>query len=159
MVPLVVAAVEKATLWACVGSLTPWLWLGSLTPWAWVGSLTPWLCDGICAVLSATVCAPPASPSTVPSMPEAPAVLDQPGPSRAPVSGVDDGGGVTQRHADVPQRGQGARTRQLPQPVAAVAGAVIDLSRDEQPDLVVVPQRLHRQPRQLRERADTNQLA
>ena len=32
MLPLVVAAVEKATLWACVGSLTPWLWLGSLTP-------------------------------------------------------------------------------------------------------------------------------
>src|SRR6516164_11165223 len=31
MLPLVVAAVEKATLWACVGSLTPWLWVGSLT--------------------------------------------------------------------------------------------------------------------------------
>jgi hypothetical protein len=86
-------------------------------------------------------------------------VLNQPRPSPAPVSGVDDGGGIPQRHADVPQRGKGARSRQLAQPVAAVAGAVIDLGRHEQADLVVVPQRLNRQPRQLRERADTDQLA
>jgi len=86
-------------------------------------------------------------------------VLDQPRPSRARISGVDDGGGIPQRHADVPQRGKGTRSRQLAQPVAAVAGAVIDLGRHEQADLVVVPQRLNRQPRQLRERADTDQLA
>jgi len=86
-------------------------------------------------------------------------VLDQPRPSRAPVSGVDDGGGILQRHADVPQRGQGARPRQLAQPVAAVAGAIIDLDRHEQADLVVVPQRLNRQAGQLGERADTDQLA
>jgi hypothetical protein len=86
-------------------------------------------------------------------------VPDQPRPPRAPVSGVDDGGGILQRHADVPQRGQGLRPRQLAQPVAAVAGAIIDLGRHEQADLVIVPQRLHRQPRQLGERANTDQLA
>ena len=86
-------------------------------------------------------------------------MLDQPRPSRAPISSVDDGGDILQRHADVPQRGQGARSRQLAQPVAAVAGAIIDLDRHEQADLVIVPQRLNRQPRQLRERADTDQLA
>src|SRR5215468_6145796 len=75
MLPFVVAPVEKFMLWVWVGSLTPWLWLGSLTAWAWVGSLTPWPCAGICAVISVTVCAPPAAPSTVPSMPEAPAVM------------------------------------------------------------------------------------
>ena len=86
-------------------------------------------------------------------------MLDQPRPPRGPISGVDDGGRIPQRHADVPQRGKGARSQQLAQPVAAVAGAVIDLGRHEQADLVIVPQRLHRQPRQLRERADTDQLA
>ena len=90
---------------------------------------------------------------------QAPAVLDQPRPSRAPVSGIDDGGDILQRHSDVPQRGKGSRPRQLTQPVTAVAGAIIDLGRHEQPDLVVVPQRLNRQPRQLRERAYTDQLA
>jgi len=86
-------------------------------------------------------------------------VLDQPRPPRASISGVDDGGDILQRHADVPQRGKGARSRQLAQPVAAVAGATIDLDWHEQADLVVVPQRLNRQPRQLRERADTHQFA
>jgi len=86
-------------------------------------------------------------------------VLNQPRPPRGAISGVDDGGGIPQRHADIPQRGKGARSRQLAQPVAAVAGAVIDLGRHEKADLVVVPQRLNRQPRQLRERADTDQLA
>ena len=86
-------------------------------------------------------------------------MLDQPRSSRASISGVDDGGDILQRHADVPQRGKGARSRQLAQPVAPVAGAIIDLDRHEQADLVVVPQRLNRQPRQLRERADTDQLA
>src|SRR5262249_6618894 len=75
MLPLVVAPVEKLMLWPWVGSLTPWLWVGSLTTWLWVGSLTPWPCAGICAVISVTVCAPPAAPSTVPSMPEAPAAM------------------------------------------------------------------------------------
>jgi hypothetical protein len=86
-------------------------------------------------------------------------VLDQPSSSRASISGVNDGGDILQRHADVPQSGKGARSRQLAQPVAAVAGAIIDLNRHEQADLVVVPQRLNRQPRQLGERADTDQLA
>jgi hypothetical protein len=86
-------------------------------------------------------------------------VLSQPSPSRAPVSGVDDGGDIPQRHTDIPQRGKGACSRQLAQPVAAVAGAIIDLGRHEQADLVIVPQRLNRQPRQLPERADTDQLA
>jgi hypothetical protein len=86
-------------------------------------------------------------------------VLDQPRSSRARISGVDDGGSIPQRHADVPQRGKGTRSRQLAQPVAAVAGAVIDLGWHEQAYLVVVPQRLNCQPRQLRERADTDQLA
>jgi hypothetical protein len=39
------------------------------------------------------------------------------------------------------------------------AAAVIDFGRHEQAGLVAVPQRLHRQSRQLRERADTDQLA
>src|SRR5262249_62330445 len=78
MLPLVVAPVEKLMLWAWVGSLTLWLWVGSLTPWAWVGSLTPWPWAGICATSSATVCVPPAAPSTAPSMPEAPAVMRLP---------------------------------------------------------------------------------
>jgi len=86
-------------------------------------------------------------------------VLDQPSSSRASISGVNDGSDILQRHADVPQSGKGARSRQLAQPVAAVAGAIIDLNRHEQADLVVVPQRLNRQPRQLGERADTDQLA
>jgi hypothetical protein len=86
-------------------------------------------------------------------------VLEQPRPPRSPISGVDDGGDIPQWHADIPQRGEGARSRQLTQPVAAVAGAVIDLVRHEQADLVVVPQRLNCQPRQLRERADTDQVA
>jgi hypothetical protein len=66
-------------------------------------------------------------------------MLNQPRPSRASIRGVDDGGDILQRHADVPQRGQGARSRQLAQPVAAVAGAIIDLDGHEQADLVVVP--------------------
>ena len=37
-------------------------------------------------------------------------------PARAAVGGVDDGGDVLQRHADVPQRGQGPRPRQLASP-------------------------------------------
>jgi hypothetical protein len=86
-------------------------------------------------------------------------VLDQARSSRASISGVDDGGDIVQRHADVPQRGEGARSRQLAQPVAAVAGAIIDLDWHEQAGLVVVPQRLNRQPRQLAEGADTDQLA
>jgi hypothetical protein len=86
-------------------------------------------------------------------------VLGEQGSSRGPVSGVDDGGRIGQGRADVPQRGQGARPRQLAQPVPAVAGTVVDLGRHQQADLVVVPQRLHRQPRQLRERADTDQLS
>ncbi|HXN61687.1 MAG TPA: hypothetical protein VN886_14680 [Acidimicrobiales bacterium] len=86
-------------------------------------------------------------------------MLDQARSSRASISGVDDGGDIVQRHADVPQRGEGARSRQLAQPVAAVAGAIIDLDRHEQAGLVVVPQRLNRQPRQLAEGADTDQLA
>ena len=86
-------------------------------------------------------------------------MLSQPRSPRRPVGGIDDGGGIPQRHADIPQRGKGARSRQLAQPVAAVAGAFIDLGRHEQADLVIVPQRLNRQPRQLREYADTDQLA
>jgi hypothetical protein len=85
-------------------------------------------------------------------------VLYQPRPSRTSISCVDDGGDILQGHADVPQRGKGARSWQLAQPVAAVAGAIIDLDRHEQADLVVMPQRLNRQPRQLRKRADTDQL-
>ena len=86
-------------------------------------------------------------------------MLDQPRPSRASISGVNDGSDILQRHADVSQRGKGARSRQLAQPIAAVAGAIIDLDRHQQAELVVVPQRLNRQTRQLRKRADTDQLA
>ena len=73
-------------------------------------------------------------------------MLGQPRPSRASIGGGDDGGDILQRHADVPQCGKGPRSRQLAQPVAAVAGAIIDLDRHEQANLVVVPQRLNRQP-------------
>jgi hypothetical protein len=86
-------------------------------------------------------------------------MLNQQHPPRGSISAVDNGGDMFQWHADVPQRGEGARSRQLAQPVAAVPGAIVDLDRHEQADLVVVPQRLDRQPRQLRERADTDQLA
>jgi hypothetical protein len=86
-------------------------------------------------------------------------VLDQSRSPRASISGVEYGGDILQWHADVPQRGKGARSRQLTQPVAAVAGANIDFHWHEQADLVVVPQRLDRQPRKLRERPDTDQLA
>src|SRR5262249_30308843 len=90
MLPFVVAPVEKFMLWVWVGSLTPWPWLGSLTAWAWVGSLTPWPCAGICAVISVTVCVPPAAPSTAPSMPEAPAVMRLPGAAPLCPPAVED---------------------------------------------------------------------
>src|SRR3990167_1952283 len=39
------------------------LWLCAFCVWLWVGSVTPWLCAGSSAVASATVLAPPDSPS------------------------------------------------------------------------------------------------
>ena len=82
-------------------------------------------------------------------------MLKQPSTPSLSISGVDDGGDVLQRHPDVPQRSQSACSRELAQPIPAKAGAIVNLGRFEQANLVVMPQRLDRQPSQLRKSADS----
>lgn len=89
---------------------------------------------------------------------QVPTMVDQLCPSLPSVGPIDDRGDISQRHTDIPQCSKGARSRELAKPVTAVTGAVIDLDRHEQTDLVVMAQRLDRQPCKLRERTDTNQL-